>query len=145
MKSEKIELIITTFFKAIDKHNWTKAKNTMTQKVLLDYTSFTGGEPVLVEPEKIMETWAAFLPGFDKTHHQLFNFNILISNEIAVVTYNGKAEHYIANEVWIVEGTYKTELQEINNTWYISKLTFNFGFQSGNLDLPTAATKKMKK
>jgi SnoaL-like domain len=140
-----IILAITTLFGGADEHNWTKVENVMTQNVLLDYTSFVGGEPANLTPKQITDSWAGFLPGFDKTKHNLSDFNVVIHNETAIVTYTGKADHFIGKEIWTVEGTYESELKKVNDTWLVSKLKFNFKQQTGNLDLPAEATKRMKK
>jgi hypothetical protein len=145
MKNQEIIQTIKTLFKGVDERNWTKTEGVMTPNILLDYTSFIGGEPAILTPKQITESWAGFLPGFDKTNHQLFDFQISINNKTATVIYVGKADHYIDNEVWTVEGTYESELIKTNENWFVSKLKFNFVAQSGNLDLPAKATEKMKK
>jgi hypothetical protein len=140
-----IILAISTLFSGADQHNWTKAENVMTENVLLDYTSFVGGEPANLTPKQITDSWAGFLPGFDKTNHQLSAFIVVINNDTATVTYTGKADHFIGSEIWTVEGTYESELKKVVDAWKVSKLKFNFKQQTGNLDLPAQATKRMKK
>lgn len=139
-----IILTITTLFLGADERNWSKVENVMSNVVLLDYTSFVGGEPLNLTPKQITESWANFLPGFDKTSHQLSDFNVVINNETAIITYTGKADHFIGSEIWTVEGTYESELKKIDNKWLVTKLKFNFGKQTGNLDLPAKATERMK-
>jgi hypothetical protein len=117
----------------------------MAEKVLLDYTSFVGGQPAILTPKQITSSWAGFLPGFDRTHHQLSDFAVAIASETATITYTGKADHFIGNEVWTVEGTYESELKKVNGNWVVSKLKFNFKQQTGNLELPAQATQRVKK
>lgn len=145
MENNNIIEAINTIFKGADEHNWKRIESVMAETVLLDYTSFTGGEPAILTPNQITESWAGFLPGFDKTYHQLSNFNVTIDNNLAHVTYSGKANHFIGNEIWTVEGTYESELKNINDHWLVSALKFNFDNQSGNTDLPAQATARMKK
>ncbi len=145
MENQKIIQTISTIFNSADEHNWKNIENVMTANVLLDYSSFVGGEPLNLSPKQITDSWAGFLPGFDKTKHQLSNFKVTINNLKAIVTYNGKADHFIGNEVWTVEGTYEIDLIKINYNWLVSGLKFNFASQSGNLDLPAKATVRMKK
>jgi hypothetical protein len=144
MENKKIIEAITTIFKGADEHNWKSIESVMSDMVLLDYTSFVGGEPAALSPKQITESWAGFLPGFDKTHHQLSNFNITIENDVAHITYTGKADHFIGEEAWTVEGTYETELINSNANWVVTKLKFNFEKQSGNMDLPAIVTARMK-
>jgi SnoaL-like domain len=144
---ENIEIIqaITTIFKGADEHNWSKIENVMTPKVLMDYTSFFGGEPSIQTPKQITDSWAGFLPGFDKTNHQLFDFQVTVNNDLATVNNAIKGDHFIDNENWIVEGTYDCELVKTNDKWLVSKIKFNFASQSGNLGLLAIATERMKK
>jgi hypothetical protein len=140
-----IILAVTTIFSGADEHNWTKVENVMTEKVLLDYTSFVGGEPTILTAKQITNGWAGFLPGFDRTHHQLSDFTVAIESETATITYSGKADHFIGSEVWTVEGTYESELKKLNGTWLVSKLKFNFEKQTGNVELQARAAQRMKK
>jgi SnoaL-like domain len=144
MENNKIIEAITTIFKGADKRNWKSVESVMTETVMLDYTSFVGGEPAARTPKQITESWAGFLPGFDKTHHQLSNFNIVVDKDFAHITFAGKADHFIGDEIWTVEGTYESELNNIDGNWLVSKLKFNFEKQSGNMDLPAEATARMK-
>ncbi len=144
---ENIEIIqaITAIFNGADEHNWSKIENVMLPNVLLDYTSFFGGEPSIQTPKQITNSWAGFLPGFDKTNHNLFDFKVTIDNDIATVINAIKGDHFIDNENWIVEGTYENELVKTNGKWLVSKLKFNFASQSGNLTLLAKATERIKK
>jgi SnoaL-like domain len=144
---ENIEIIqaITTIFKGADEHNWSKIENILTPNVLMDYTSFFGGEPSIQTPKQITDSWAGFLPGFDETNHQLFDFQVTVNNDLATVNNAIKGDHFIDNENWIVEGTYDCELVKTNNKWLVSKIKFNFASQSGNLGLLAIATERMKK
>jgi hypothetical protein len=145
MENNKIIEAVNTVFKSADAHNWKQIESIMTETVLLDYTSFFGGSPMVLAPNQITESWAGFLPGFDKTNHQLSNYNVTADNNVAHVTFTGSADHFIGNEIWTVEGTYESKLDNINEQWLVSALKFNFKKQSGNLDLPAEATSRMKK
>lgn len=140
MENKKIIKTVTDIFTGADERNWQKIKNVMAANVLLDYKSMTGENPVTQTPKQITEAWAAFLPGFDKTHHQLSDFRVTVKNNVANVNYFGKADHYLGKEIWTVEGTYNTELEKQNNNWLITKQKFNLTKQSGNTNLPAKAT-----
>jgi SnoaL-like domain len=145
MEDKAIIQTIITIFDGADQHQWQQIEHAMTAKVLIDYTSFVGGEPAHLTSKQITDSWSGFLPGFDRTYHQLSDFKVSINNEMAHVTYIGKADHFINNEIWTVEGTYESDLDKINGHWVLSKLKFNFEKQSGNTDLPAEATNRMKK
>jgi hypothetical protein len=138
---EEIKKSVLDIFEGADERNWERVKNAMAEKVLLDYTSMTGGEPASLSPDAITTAWSNFLPGFDKTKHNLINFKITPSEELMTITFDGKADHFIDDKIWTVEGDYYAEAQ---NNCRISLLKFNFKRQSGDTELPAKATEKMQ-
>ncbi|WP_118974282.1 nuclear transport factor 2 family protein [Taibaiella koreensis] len=144
MEQEKITQTVSNLFDGTDRHNWTMVENAMAENIVLDFSSMTGESASTKTATQIVENWAAFLPGFDKTHHQLSNFEVRQHGNIATAHYSGKADHYIGPDVWTVEGTYDTELSKTNNDWLITKHTFNFTRQTGNINLPAKALEIMK-
>ncbi len=142
MEQESIIKIITQLFAGADEKDLPKVESTMDEIVLLDYTSMTGGEPAQLSPAQITGAWAAFLPGFDSTHHQLGDFEVKENNGIANVHYYGKAQHFIGKNEWVVEGDYDTELQKKNSAWKITKHKFKLSRQSGDTGLPAVAREK---
>jgi SnoaL-like domain len=145
MEDKKITQIIIAIFSCADNHQWLQIESLMNTSVLLDYTSFIGGIPEVFAPKQITDNWANFLPGFDRTHHQLSDFQVSIDGNFAHISYIGRADHYIHTDVWTVEGTYESELHCIEGKWLVSKLKFNFEKQSGNFELAVIATSRMKK
>jgi hypothetical protein len=150
MEKEKIIQSIQQLFEGTDERNWQKVQRTMADSVLLDYTSMAGGKPATLSPTQITDAWAALLPGFDRTHHQLSDYQVSINESRAFVHYTGKADHYMGQEVWIVEGNYETELEKQKNQWLVTKQKFTLQKQSGNTHLQAkaqeiVAKKKLKK
>ena len=135
---------ITALFAGADERNWFKIKSVLSQQVLLDYSSMTGEPAALVTPEQIVDAWSAFLPGFDRTNHRLSDFKVDRNNREAVTTYNGRADHFLSESVWTVEGSYSTEVKLINGSWLITAHTFHFKKQSGDLTLAEQVKEKMK-
>lgn len=144
MEKEKIISSVSEVFEGADERNWQRIQSVIAKNVLLDYTSMAGGSPGLQTPRQITDAWSAFLPGFDKTHHQLSDFNITVNEKVANAHYYGKADHFIGNEVWTVEGTYDTKLENENGKWMITSQKFNFEKQSGNTSLPAQAIQNLK-
>lgn len=142
---QKIIDTITTVFSSVDERNWEKIQGVMANEVLLDYTSLNGGEPQKQTPEEITTAWAGMLPGFDKTHHQVLNFDVQLNGDIASVHYNGKGEHFLGADVWIAEGTFDTELEKTKDEWLITKHKFNVEKQSGDTELTKKAKQIVKR
>ncbi|SFW85770.1 nuclear transport factor 2 family protein [Chitinophaga sancti] len=135
---------ITTLFAGADERNWRKVKEVMGETVLLDYSSMNGNAASSLTPLQIAGSWAAFLPGFDKTHHQLSDFKVAKNDTVATVNFSGKATHWIGNDSWVVEGTYDVKLLLQNDQWLIAVMKFNFEKQSGHTGLPALATERAK-
>ena len=113
--------------------------------VVLDYSSMNGNPAQALTPVEITSAWAAFLPGFDKTRHQLSNFSVKEDGHTSSANFSGKADHYIGNKVWTVEGSYDVQLERQHDKWLVSALKFNFANQSGNTELPKLAMERLKK
>ncbi|WP_413670569.1 nuclear transport factor 2 family protein [Mucilaginibacter sp. Mucisp86] len=142
MKDQIIETI-TALFAGADERDWGKVKNALAENVELDYSSMTGNPASTVTSEDIITAWRGFLPGFDETHHQLADFYVMQNGSAALVHYYGKADHFIGDELWTVEGTYDTELIESNDKWIIAKHKLNLIKQDGNMDLPAQAAARV--
>jgi len=142
MKEQIIETV-TRLFAGADERDWDKIKNTFAENVELDYSSMTGNPTSIVPAEGIITAWRGFLPGFDKTHHQLADFYVMQNGSAALVHYYGKADHFIGDDLWIVEGTYDTELIETHGKWVITKHKLNLIKQDGNMDLPVQAAARV--
>ena len=142
MKEQIIETV-TRLFAGADERDWGKVKNTFAENVELDYSSMTGNPASVVPSEGIITSWRGFLPGFDKTHHQLADFYVMQNGSAALVHYYGKADHFIGDDLWIVEGTYDTELIETDGKWVITKHKLNLIKQDGNMALPVQAAARV--
>lgn len=132
---------ITRLFAAADARDWAAALGTMAPQVRLDYTSLAGGSPATLTPEQITGAWAALLPGFDRTHHELSAF---AAPEDAPVTFHGHAEHWLDGDQWTVDGDYEADVVQIDGAWKISSLTLHLKSQCGNTSLPAVAAAKVK-
>lgn len=148
MEQQQIIQTITSIFNGSDERNWSKVENAMADNVLLDYTSMAGGKPSTLSPKQITDAWAALLPGFQSTHHQIGNYTVNVWGNEAVVNFHGLALHYLpndsGNDVWTVIGTYDYHLVKVNGTWKTDKLKFNLQKQEGNLQLPVMAQENVK-
>ena len=143
MGSENITEIIAKLFLSADERDWETTLGIFDEVVLLDYTSMTRGEPAMLDREDIVAAWKSFLPGFDSTDHQLSDFDVKIEDDRAEAVFFGHAEHFICDEIWIVEGDYETELVRKNDGWLINKLKLNLSKQDGNLELPKLAGERI--
>lgn len=143
-----IQKTVIDIFVGTDERDWQRVKRAFADQVLLDYTSMAGGQPAPLSPDQIVTSWQAVLPGFEKTHHQLGNFECTISGDEATAFCYGTATHYLpqpdGRNVWTVVGTYDFHLIRRDNHWKADRMRFNLKYQDGNTDLPTQATSRVK-
>jgi hypothetical protein len=134
---------------SVDSRDWNKVGDSFDHKVVLDYTSMSGGKPSTLTPVEIINAWKSLLPGFDATHHQTGNFLVEINGNQAEAFCYGTATHYLKNNsgknIWTVVGTYNASLKKIENQWKINKFKFNLQYTDGNNDLPKLAQERIKK
>ncbi len=144
-----LESTITKLFVYTDQQNWDELKGVFAEKVLLDYSSFTGVAAAELAAEDIVAAWSGFLPGFESTHHQIGNFLIDSDGKTAKVFCYGTASHYLSNDsgnnVWIVVGSYDFELTKTEGDWRVQAMKFNFKYQDGNTGLPQLVQENAKK
>lgn len=145
METTAITDTIQTLFKATDDIDWELVKSTFDDQIVLDYSSMGGGRPSTLTPDQVVRAWSFFLPGFDKTNHQLSDMKVEINGVDALATYRGYAEHFIGNEIWVVEGNYETRLVKKQNRWLIISQKMNFIRQSGNRKLPDVAAARLSR
>lgn len=139
MPSKTIENIIA-LFEAIDQQDWNKVHSLMSNQVLLDFTSFSGGEPSTLSPIQITASWANLLPGFDSTHHQLSDFRYDSKMDKQHITFAGKTDHFIDDVVYTVFGIYYVETEK---NGLINLIKFNFKNAEGDHSLPQKAMNKV--
>jgi len=144
MEKDLLIQTITTIFHGADQRDWIAVQNALADQVWLDYTSLAGGQPSLLTGQQIAVAWAAFLPGFDKTHHQLSHFEVDLGASSAKARFTGKADHFIGTASWTVEGSYDAEAIQQNGRWRVNKLVLHLTNQGGDLSLPAKAGEIMK-
>jgi hypothetical protein len=142
MPTDAIIQTITNIFSGADERDWEKIRHALADEVLLDYSSMNGIPASTTTAEDIIKAWKGFLPGFGRTHHQLSSFQGEQQGNSANVRFLGKADHFIGNDSWTVEGIYNVEAIKVGKDWKVTKFKFNLQKQSGNTALPQKAMEK---
>lgn len=144
MENDKIIDTVTAIFNGADARDWQKVKAAFADEVLLDYSSMNGNPDAQLTPDQIIAAWSSFLPGFDKTHHNVFDFKVDQQCDQATVHFTGIADHFIDDSKWTVEGTYDIEVIRKGDNWQVTKFRLNFEKQSGDTSLPQKAAEIMR-
>ncbi|WP_326822722.1 nuclear transport factor 2 family protein [Streptosporangium sp. NBC_01756] len=143
--SDKIDIAETCTRMAVyaDRREWTLLCGLFADKVLLDYTSLGGGEPVRLTPQEIADSWAATLGGFDATQHLIANHLVQVDGDRAVCTASFQATHRLATPhgapLWTLGGDYRWELTRVGGRWLIGSVVMTATWGDGNKDLPAQA------
>lgn len=146
LSAQKMEMIdvVKNIFKSTDALEWQKVQQSFAQRVMLDYTSMAGGEPVELTPQEITDSWKNILPGFDKTRHMVAHFEVKEIGEKGFVSHYGTATHYLNGSSWTVIGNYDYQLIKEGGLWKVSAMTFNLEFVDGNTGLPRLAKERLE-
>ncbi|MGZ2362039.1 nuclear transport factor 2 family protein [Streptomyces sp. 372A] len=123
-----------------DRREWEKLGTLFADKVVLDYTSLNGGEPVRLMPKEITGAWAATLSGYDSTQHLLANHLVDLADDRAVCTASFQATHRLAAahgaSLWTLAGDYRWELVRSGDRWLIDTVVMSAVWGDGNQALP---------
>lgn len=133
--------VLTRLLHAIDALDWSTVRSCVADRVRVDYTELSGGEPAEVTGDELVTTWQGLLPGFDATQHLT---GPVLAGEWLEAHVRGY--HYLANAdggpVWAVHGHYRARL---DGSARISELTLRVFYQEGNTALPGLATERARR
>ena len=140
------EAAIRTNIEAIavlaDQANFEALEKLYADEIEVDYTSLSGGEVETKSPQALMGQWAAVLPGFDRTRHQLSEIEVEVSDRSATARAHGTADHYVDGLYWRVEGKYSYEFERRGGTWLITAHRFDLEHEEGTRDVFALAMKR---
>ena len=140
-KNEIIE-VVTRLFIATDARDWAGVEECLTDPVILDMTSLSGGEPERLSPAQVAEGWRDGLAKVDHLHHQVGNFIVRVNVNDATAFCYGVAFHHrdvtSDDNLRTFVGTYDIHLVRTKNGWRIDLFKFNARFVTGNADLESA-------
>ncbi|MFF7339715.1 nuclear transport factor 2 family protein [Streptomyces sp. NPDC008163] len=126
-----------------DRREWDQLGTLFADKVLLDYTSLNGGEPVHLRPKEITDAWTATLSGYDSTQHLLANQLVDLAGDRAVCTASFQATHRLAAahgaSLWTLGGDYRWELVRSGDSWLIDTVVMTATWGDGNYALTAQA------
>ncbi len=130
-----IETIVESVAVLADSGNFESLEKLYADEIHVDYTSLSGGAPELKSPQALMTEWAAVLPGFDRTRHNISNIEVALSGRQATATADVTADHYVGDMHWQVVGSYRYELLRSDGRWVITSMTFSLRDEQGSRDV----------
>lgn len=99
-----------------------------TPDAVLDYTSMFGPEGGSVKVRDFWQSCLEFLPGFDATHHQTTNFDVVVNGDTAKAISLVRATHRIDNDIANNGGVYEHELVRTPQGWKIKRQSYRATF-----------------
>ncbi len=124
---------ITDIAAGADRHDWGRVRSAMADEVTTDYTSLFGGEPVTQSADDLVRNWAAFLPGFDSTHHLVANHTVTsVMDNTAIAEADFTATHRIGDALWVLGGRYRYQLISSDTGWIVTSILMQSLWETGD-------------
>ena len=124
---------ITDIAAGADRHDWGRVRSAMSDEITTDYTSLFGGEPVTQPADELVKSWAAFLPGFDSTHHMVTNHTVTSAGaDAATAEADFTATHRIGEALWVLGGRYRYRLGKSEAGWIVTSMTMQALWETGD-------------
>ena len=132
--------IMTDVSAGADRHDWTRVRDAMADKITTDYTGLWGGEPVTQSADDLVAGWAAFLPGFDITQHMITGHTVsFVDTQTATGQSDFQATHRIGEDYWVLGGKYEYSFIRKEGRWLLSSLTMIPSWETGDRGLTAVA------
>ncbi len=131
----EIKTIVESVATLADSQNFEALETLYADEIVVDYSSLSGEEAELMSPQRLMSDWAATLPGFDRTRHDITDIEVRVHGSKADATANVVADHFLGEQHWQVAGTYHYELRHTADRWLITAATFELLRESGSRDI----------
>jgi hypothetical protein len=134
--------LVVRLFVATDRRDWRAVEACLAERVTLDMTSMTGGEPLQKSGPELAALWEEGLRPIDHVHHQVGNLRVTVSGDEAKATCYGIALHHRKisgpRKTRVFVGSYDVRLRRQEGRWRIEAFRFDLAFLEGNLELEKA-------
>ena len=135
---------ITNIAAGADRHDWGRVRSAMAEEITTDYTSLFGGAPVTQPADELVKSWAAFLPGFDSTHHMVTNHTVTsVGPGTATAEADFTATHRIDEALWVLGGRYRYRLRKSDTGWIVTSIGMEALWETG--DRATLVSQALKR
>ena len=115
-----------------DAHKWDNLTDVFSDKIALDYTALTGGEPSTVTKADLIASWKATVGRLEATQHIISNHLVTIKDAQADVEAYFQATHLFKKVRWVLGGKYTIKLAKEELGWKIIALTMTPIWQTGD-------------
>ena len=141
-ETAKILALVASIPLAVDLAAYDLAERAFAPKIVIDYTSLWGGEPMQTTPPELMAAWRGLVPGFDATRHELSNLAAVIQGDDATATADVDGRHWLDGDLWRPMGQYHWRLTKADARWKVTHMTFEMTEERGDRGLTTRAAER---
>lgn len=134
-----IRSVITRSSHNVDRRRWVELRGLYADVVVNDFTSILGGEALAQKADDMLAGWKNFHGAIDLSQHFLGPIDVEVRGEEASAECHVRAYHRCARapggEEWMVAGHYRYGLIRQADGWKIKQVTFEFAYQTGNMNM----------
>ncbi len=135
MDGTEITSIVNRIAILSDLRDWATVRKCFTDRVAIDYTSLTGGQPEMIAANVLVQRWQlAFESTFKTTQHLLGTHVITIKGDTATCLSHFQARHVAldtAKGVWTLGGHYNHDLVKTSFGWRVRSMKMTWTWEEG--------------
>jgi hypothetical protein len=114
-----------------DLRRFDEAASQFTPEAVFDYSSLHGPDFAAVPAAGFWEGVDDWVPGFDATQHQITNFIVDITGDLATCTCMVRAQNRLDQQFWTTAGVYYYRLACRDGAWKVTYLKYDEQYQEG--------------
>lgn len=127
----------------IDTRNWTLYRSIFTDRVTIDFSSYSGRPPAEMGADDWVAGLQPLFAGLAASQHSMTNPRLTVEGDDATLTMYMQAEHILDHDepmAWFTIGGYYTDrVRRTNGRWLISEVTLTTLWRRGRPEIMIAA------
>lgn len=129
----QLEQIIIRMVNAVDRKQWSVARELFMDIVFVDYSDLNGQPGSNIQSAELVSGWQSLLDAVS-THHMVSNFEVAIDGDKAESECHVYACHEAKGvDAWDCYGRYLHSLEQMEGHWKIARMALIVHGQKGNL------------
>ena len=135
----EISDVVLRYATAVDQRDWKLYRTVFTEKLIVDFSSWSGEPEMAMAVDDWVETVRKTLSGFDATHHLSSNHVTTLSGESAICVSYMVARHYLVENgerlMHSIGGHYTNRLDRTADGWKIAHCALTVTWEMGDRGL----------
>jgi SnoaL-like domain len=136
MDGTEITSVVNRIAILSDLRDWEGVRQCFTDRVAVDYTSLTGGQPETITADALVQSWqSAFSSTFKTTQHLLGTHTISIQGDTTAACLSHFQARHVALDaskgVWTLGGHYNHDLVKTTSSWRVRGMKMTWTWEEG--------------